>query len=260
LKGPSGVDAISKAAFRADRAARSHDAFREGVARVVALGLACADYWLRPGLKTEYGGPFNDQQERARLCEQLAALGGVQAVVETGTYRGTTTLFLARLFGTPVHSVEINPRYYYYAWLRTRSVAKLRLSLGDSLHFLQRLACDPDVPKQDVFFYLDAHRLENLPLREELDLICHTWHQPLIMIDDFEVPGDPGYGFNDYGPGLRFTTELFSAATRDYHHFYPVISSRDETGHRRGCILLALPGRWVERLRCLSLVREHERS
>ncbi len=240
--------------------ALSHAAFRRGAARAVALGLACADYWLRPGLRAQYGGPFNDQRARARLCEQLAALGSVQAVVETGTYRGTTTLFLARLFGTPVYSVEINPRYHYYAWLRARGVAKVRLSMGDSRQFLQRLARDPDVPKQDVFFYRDAHRPGNVPLREELDLICRTWHHPLVMIDDLAVPGDPGYGVNDYGPGLRFTTELFSAATHDYRYFYPVSSSGEETGHRRGCILLALPGRWAERLRGLSLVREHERS
>jgi hypothetical protein len=76
------------------------------------------------------------------------------------------------------------------------------------------------------------------------------------MIDDFEVPGDPGYGFNDYGPGFRFGIELLPAATRDYRHFYPATSSRDETGYRRGFILVAPQGRWAERVRCLSLLRE----
>ena len=80
------------------------------------------------------------------------------------------------------------------------------------------------------------------------------------MIDDFEVPGDPGYGCNEYGPGLRFGPELLSAATQEYRHFYPATSSREETGYRRGCILLAPPGRWAERVRGLSLVRERERS
>jgi predicted O-methyltransferase YrrM len=254
------VRAITKAAILAHRATRAHTAFRGGAVRAVALGLACADYWLRPGLKAQYGGPFNDQRARARLCEQLAAVGGVQAVVETGTYRGTTTLFLARLFGTPVHSVEINPRYHYYAWLRTRGVANIRLSLGDSRQFLQGLAHNPNVPKQDVFFYLDAHRPGNMPVCEELDLICRHWHQPLVMIDDVEVPGDPGYGFNDYGRGLRFGTESLSSAAQEFRHFYPATSSREETGYRRGCILLAPPGRWSERLGDLSLVREHERS
>src|SRR5689334_18851203 len=108
-------------------------------ARAVALGLGCADYWLRPGLGAQYGGPCNDGRARARLCEQLSALGGVQAVVETGTYRGTTTLFLAQVFHAPVHSVEINPRFHYHAWLRTRRVANVRLALGDSRQFLRAL-------------------------------------------------------------------------------------------------------------------------
>ena len=243
---------------RRDRSLRTD--LVELAGRAVALGLACADYWLRPGLGAQYGGPCNDGQARVRLCERLAALGAVQAVVETGTYRGTTTLFLARVFQTRVHSVEINPRFHYYARLRTRRVANVRLSLGDSRQFLQALARDPHVPKQDVFFYLDAHRPGNLPLPEELDVICRSWEHSLAMIDDFEVPGDPGYGFNDYGPGLRFGTELLPVATRDYHHFYPTTSSREETGHRRGFILLAPPGPWAERLRRLPLLRECERS
>ena len=76
------------------------------------------------------------------------------------------------------------------------------------------------------------------------------------MIDDFEVPCDPGYGFNDYGPGLRFGTELLPAATREYRQFYPTTPSREETGYRRGFILLAAPGQWAERLRRLPLLRE----
>lgn len=260
MRDPSRVGAIATAPVRADQVARPAAASGRGAARAFALGLACADYWLRPGLKAEYGGPFNDQRARARLCEELAAPGGVQAVVETGTYRAATTLFLARLFGTLVHSVEINPRYYYFAWLRTRGVANIRLSLGDSRQFLRELARDPTVPRQDIFFYLDAHRPENLPLSEELDLISRTWHQPLVMIDDVQVPGDPGYGFNDYGAGLRFGAEWLSSVTADFRHFYPTTPSREETGYRRGCVLLALPGYWAERLRGLPLVREHERT
>ncbi len=230
--------------------------FRAGPARLIALGLACADYWLRPGLKTEYGGPFNDQQARARLCERLAAFGSIRAVVETGTYRGTTSLFLARLFETPIYSVEINPRYYYYACLRTRSMPNVRLFMGDSRRFLDALARDPDVPKADVFFYLDAHRVGNLPLREEIEIIRHAWDQSLVMIDDFEVPGDPDYRFNEYGPGIRLGADLLSTAARGYRHFYPSTSPHDETGFRRGCVLLVPEGRWAERLRTLSLVRE----
>jgi hypothetical protein len=181
-------------------------------------------------------------------------------VVETGTYRGTTTLFLADVFQTPIYSVEVNPRYHYYARLRTRTVTNVRLSLGDSRDFLQMLTRETNVSKDTVFFYLDAHQPGNVPLREELDLICHAWDQPLVMIDDFEVPGDPGYIFNDYGPGLRFCADLLPPVTRRFHRFYPAIPSGEETGYRRGCVLLAPPGHCAERLRGLSGLREELKS
>lgn len=230
------------------------------MARAVTLVLAWADYWLSPRRTSFDVGPFNGQRGRARLCEELAALGRVQAVVETGTCQGATTVFLARLFGTPVYSVEINPRFHYYARIATRGLPKIRLTLGDSRAFLRQLARDPRVPQRDVFFYLDAHRPGDVPLLEELEFICGTWRDSLIMIDDFEVPGDPGYRFNEYAPSLRFESEVLPAATEGYHRFYPTLASEQETGAKRGCILLAPPGGWTQRLSSLSLVRERDRS
>jgi predicted O-methyltransferase YrrM len=213
----------------------------------VARALAIADWFLRPGLRRQYGGPFNDQRARARLVAELAGLGAIQAAVETGTYRGTTTLFLAReLAGKPVHSVEIDPRFHHYARLRTRGQREVHLELGDSRDFLRRLARDPASPRTDVLFYLDAHAPGNAPLREELELIGRGWVEPVILIDDFEVPGDPGYGFND---GLDRT--ILPAELRA---FYPTTPSAEETGYRRGCVLLARPGPWTERLKDIALV------
>ncbi len=54
-----------------------------------------------------------------------------------------------------------------------------------------------------TLFYLDAHRQEQLPLREESELALAHFPKAVLMIDDFEVPDDPGYGFDDYGPGKR---------------------------------------------------------
>jgi predicted O-methyltransferase YrrM len=230
------------------------------VERASGLLLACADYWLRRGLRRQYGGPFNDQRARARLCAQVAGSGEIRAVVETGTYRGTTTLFMARTFGRRVYSVEIAPRYHYYARLRTRGAANIRLSLGSSPDFLRRLSEDPVVPKEDVFFYLDAHRAGEVPLREELDVVSRGWEQPVIMIDDFEVPGDPGYGFNEDEPGPRFDMQLLSPFSAHFQVFHPATPSTEETGYRRGCAILVKPGRWAERLRHLPLLREHARG
>jgi hypothetical protein len=52
-----------------------------------------------------------------------------------------------------------------------------------------------------VFFHLDAHWEGDLPLQEEIEIILGRFPNFLIMIDDFRVPGDSGYGFDDYGRG-----------------------------------------------------------
>ena len=52
-----------------------------------------------------------------------------------------------------------------------------------------------------VFFYLDAHWNDDLPLADEIDIIFSRCPWAVVMIDDFEVPSDPGYQFDDYGPG-----------------------------------------------------------
>jgi hypothetical protein len=52
---------------------------------------------------------------------------------------------------------------------------------------LERLRDSP------LFFYLDAHWNEDLPLAEEIDLIFSRSPCAVVMIDDFEVPGDPGF-------------------------------------------------------------------
>jgi hypothetical protein len=50
-----------------------------------------------------------------------------------------------------------------------------------------------------VFFYLDAHRYEDLPLRDEIRIVTRHWSEVAIMVDDFEVPNDSDYRFDDYG-------------------------------------------------------------
>ena len=67
--------------------------------------------------------------------------------------------------------------------------------------FLKVIAPDHIKSKHDVFFYLDAHSEKNFPFFEEIDLICSYWYNSVVMVDDFQVPGDKGYIFDDYGSG-----------------------------------------------------------
>jgi hypothetical protein len=59
------------------------------------------DYVFRPSLRTKWGGPMNGQTGRQRMCREVIAAMQPAAIVETGTFRGTTTGFFAE-FGVPV--------------------------------------------------------------------------------------------------------------------------------------------------------------
>jgi hypothetical protein len=200
--------------------------------------LAYLDYHLRPGLRNSWGGPFNGQKARQQVVLDLLQTG-VRAVIETGTYRGTTTDFFALNAGVRVHTVESSPRYFHYSRLRFRSQPRVDVRFGNSPEVLRQLGTDRAIPKRGVFFYLDAHWRDNLPLKEELEAIWRYWTDSIIMIDDFEVPGDPGYEFDDYGVGRRLSLDYLSAIP-DFNKqvYFPTTPSTDETGRKRGYVVL----------------------
>jgi hypothetical protein len=56
------------------------------------------------------------------------------------------------------------------------------------------------------------------------------------------VEGDAGYRFDDYGPGKRLDVGLLPAhALTGWGLYFPLASSRDEGGARRGCCVLSSP-------------------
>lgn len=196
------------------------------------------EYFLSPRLRGSFGGPFNGQRNRQKMFEEIADRFHFKAIVETGTYRGTTTDMFARA-GVPVYTVELHPRYFSYSRVRFwwEGQPNLHLYRNDSRAFLRGLCGDRSVPKQDVFFYLDAHWGDDLPLREELEIILACFRRSVVMIDDFEVP-NLDYKFDDYGPGkvlnLKYIESLVSAHRLAVH--FPVQNA--VTDKDRGCVVL----------------------
>lgn len=188
---------------------------------------------------SSWGKPFNGQQFRQRIFFDLLYYFPIKAIVETGTYRGITTAF----FGAttlPVYTAEIHPRFFAYARLRflfNRDV--IHLHKQDSRSFLRALSANPLIPKADVFFYLDAHWEADLPLREELEIIFTNWQRPVIMIDDFAVPGS-AYAFDDYGPGKTLDLSYIEpvVASHKLAVFFPAVQPAEETGLKRGSVVL----------------------
>jgi hypothetical protein len=210
-----------------------------GIERIAPSVAAYAD-WLDPRKHGSWGGPMNGQPGRRLLTRAIAAAFDPQAVIETGTYRGATTQFLWDVSGVPVWTAEVSPRYAAFARWRFTSIRDVTVCQCDSRAFLRQLALDRDVPKARTLFYLDAHWGGDLPLREELSIIFYAWRDPVVMVDDFEVPGDSGYGFDDYGPGKRLTLSYLPTEEMDsFVPLFPSLRSQDEQGLRRGCVVIA---------------------
>jgi hypothetical protein len=157
---------------------------------------------LSPELQMCWGGPFNGQTGRIAIVDELLGVLTPRAIIETGTFRGISTLWLARNFDGPVWSCEAEELYLIRARHRLRDCSNVCLEHVDSRHFLKRL-----MPKFDsnarLLFYLDAHWGPNLSLREELQIIFATHSKAVAIVDDFRIPDDSGYGWDNYGPGIR---------------------------------------------------------
>lgn len=195
------------------------------------------EYFLRPKLKK--GQPLNGQVHRQRMFRDITGIFPLQAIVETGAFRGTSTAFFASL-GVPVYTVEINPRFYRYCATRFQNQQQsVFVSFGDSRSFLQALGNDPSVPKSSVFFYLDAHWKEDLPLRGEVELIFRHWRQSVVMIDDFCVP-ETSYGFDAYGPDRTLNLDYLMPVliAQKLAVFFPSVDAAQETGWKRGTAVL----------------------
>jgi hypothetical protein len=205
---------------------------------------------------TGFGGPLNGSPARLAVFNELKRRCLFAAVVETGTYRGESTIFFATA-GCPVYTSEVNARYMGYAQLRLWSRSNVHFCLGDSRQFLRRLTGDSTVPKDSVFFYLDAHWHDDLPLREEIDLIFRHWTRPVVMVDDFQVPDDSGYQYDDYGEGKKLSLEYLNpVAHLGLVPFFPASPSSEEIGLKRGWVVLAGDGYSIDQLRGVAQLRE----
>lgn len=223
---------------------------------IIAPILGAYDYFCRRKALAAEGGPFNRQTERATIFRDLVAAIAPEAIVETGTFRGKTTRFMRETADVPVFTVEIEPRFYVYNALQFRGDDKIRTHFGDSRSFLKRLAANTEALGRSPFFYLDAHWLKDLPLREEIEIVLAHWPDAVIMIDDFAVPDDAGYGYDDYGPGKALTLD-YIAGIPDIAKFFPAAPSSRETGAKRGAIVIAREAAAIARLRQVPSLREY---
>jgi hypothetical protein len=212
------------------------------------------DYW-RKDHRTFYpfGFPMNGQTSRLEATRQIIHALKIEHIVETGTFRGTTTEWFAQ-FSIPVDTVEVSERCFTFSKKRLSKLANVRIALDSSIPFLTRRT--PSGSRH--LFYLDAHWEDYLPLREELSLIFGRYPSAVVLIDDFQVHGDDGYGYDDYGADKALTLEYIDRSNLPpLWIFFPSTPSREETGFKRGWVVLASNPQLAEQLGTIALLRQH---
>jgi hypothetical protein len=118
---------------------------------------------------------------------------GFRCAVETGTFKGHTTVGLAKLF-PKVYTIELDEALYQQTTPRFDVYHNVTALHGNSPEVIQRILPELDYP---LFVYLDAHWNTYWPLRDELTPLLSVKRPKLIMIHDVRVPGR-SFGYDAY--------------------------------------------------------------
>jgi hypothetical protein len=184
-----------------------------------------------------YAQSFNGQIRRAAKIVEIAEHFQPMAIIETGTFLGSSTPVLACLTQGEVHTLEINAKFAKKARKRfekNHSHRRIDLVVGDSTTQLKSLI--PKIVTDRNAFrllcYLDAHWEARIPTSDELKLINEHVESWVAVIDDFKVDHDAGYGFDSYSSG---TVDLSVVPNNlDVQVWVPKEPSNLESGARRG--------------------------
>jgi hypothetical protein len=198
------------------------------------------DYYS--GLKGKFypwGFAMNGMTSRLETLRQIIYACKIDRIIETGTFRGTTAEWFAQ-FGLPLETVEISERFYVFSRERLKRFPNVEIFHDSSVPYLSRRISERKAdPESHQLFYLDSHWQDHLPLREELELIFHNYKRSIVVIDDFKVEDDAGYGFDSYSPEKTISLDYVqSIGLPGLRFFYPRTASSEETGARRGWVAI----------------------
>jgi len=175
--------------------------------------------------------------------------------IETGTFRGDTTLGMYHAFPQlDIWTIEVDPVLHRKAKERFDPCAGDRIHsfLGDSVSVLRDQIIRKVGPRP--FFFLDAHVSsvdtvhspplpECMPIGGELSVIAEIKElRPIIMIHDFVSPGHPEFtfeGFRGFPLDWNYVYgQLLKIYPEPITHFY----NTKATGNKVGIIYVGVSG------------------
>jgi predicted O-methyltransferase YrrM len=229
--------------------------YYELISRIQELEIIVNTLLLDDVWKDEPQKYFNGQIKRQEIFIDIISSFNISEVIETGTFIGRTTGYFAKnLPKAIIRTCELSPQFHELAKRRLNTFNNIQFVCNDSRKFLSNIDTSE---KECTFIYLDAHWHSDLPLKEELEIISNIRKKSIIMIDDFEVMGDSGYNYDDYGHGkkLAFSDYNIFFKKLGYSAYSPVATSNDETGRKRGCVILSLDYEIVKKLDSMTKIR-----
>ncbi len=153
---------------------------------------------LRHAIESHPVPTLTDWEKRQHLIEWVRR-SGVQVFVETGTYRGETTLALRGVVKRCI-TIELDPALHASARAIFAGMTDVELLLGDSGKLIREVLMDLDEP---ALFWLDAHYsgagtargIEDSPILGELhSILSHRIKNHIVIVDDArEFVGKNGY-------------------------------------------------------------------
>lgn len=156
---------------------------------------------------------------------QLREEFNIGVFIETGTYQGSGTAYAAYSGFSQIHSIEIDPEYYFSAQFRFRDHNNIFLHLGSSHLVIPSLICSSFLKNEHVLFWLDAHfpladrgevsynnttdPIVRMPIISELQAIIKNrgkGYRDIVIIDDLRCfvddPRIPAASFDDHMKSL----------------------------------------------------------
>lgn len=214
-------------------------------------------YFIKNKLEIKKKLPFNSQIFRTKIFDKIIQSVNFDFLVETGTYLGITTSYFAKSFNKEIYTAEINTFCFNINKRNLESFKNIKIFNSDSRKMIAKLI---KMKKSTdlCFFYLDAHWFNDLPLVEEIQMIFDYFSSAVIMIDDFKVVDDEGYGYDDYGKYGVLDLNLLSniESKKNIFAYYPNCNSKNETGAKRGTVILTNSEKFKEKFDKLNVLRK----
>jgi predicted O-methyltransferase YrrM len=186
---------------------------------------------------------FNASPEIGDFVQSLRDDFGLEAAVETGTFKGATTHFLSCCFDE-VHTVDLSKEFQEEAKKRIGEKSNTSFHLGSSESVLKEIL--PALKGKRTLFYLDAHWHDYCPLLDELEAIGKTHKDNcIIVIDDFKVPKRKEFQYDKYGEvrcSYTCIKDQLNCVFTSYEYYY--LLPKDAVSKAK---FLAIPKKWLKK-------------